>query len=310
MERGNCSSLTEFILLGITDNPGIKVALFILVVLVYLINFLANLGMINLIRLDPQLHTPMYFFLSHFSFCDLCYSTAIGPKMLIDILAKNKSIPFYGCALQFLIFCIFADSECLLLAVMAYDRCKAISSPLLYAVSMSSRLCSLLMAGVYMLGMADALIHTTLAFSLCFYGSNEINHYFCDLSPLYLLSCSDTRVNELALFTVFGFIELSSISGVLVSYCYIILAVLKIHSTEGRLKAISTCTSHLTAVAIFQGTILFIYFRPSSSHTLDQDKITSLFYTLVIPMLNPLIYSLWNKDVKDALEKLKNKRWF
>ena len=266
--------------------------------------------MIILIRLDPQLHTPMYFFLSHFSFRDLCYSTAIGPKMLIDILAKSKSIPFYGCALQFLVFCIFADSECLLLAVMAYDRYKAVSSPLLYAVSMSSRLCSLLMAGVYMLGMTDALIHTTLAFRLCFCGSNEINHFFCDLSPLYLLSCSDTRVNELALFIVFGFIELSSISGVLVSYCYIILAVLKIHSTEGRLKAFSTCTSHLTAVAIFQGTILFIYFRPSSSHTLDQDKITSLFYTLVIPMLNPLIYSLRNKDVKDALEKLKNKRWF
>ena len=161
-----------------------------------------------------------------------------------------------------------------------------------------------------MVGRTDALINTTLAFRLWFCGSNEINHFFCDLSPLYLLSCSDTRVNELALFIVFGFIELSSISGVLVSYCYIILAVLKIHSTEGRLKAFSTCTSHLTAVAIFQGTIFFIYFRPSSSHTLDQDKITSLFYTLVVPMLNPLIDSLRNKDVKDALEKLKSKRWF
>ncbi|XP_055288090.1 olfactory receptor 5W2-like, partial [Moschus berezovskii] len=308
MDRDNCSSLNEFIFLGITNNTVNKVTLFTMVLLVYLINLLANLGMITLIRMGPQLHTPMYFFLSHLSFCDLCYSTAIGPKMLVDLFAKNKSISFHGCALQFLVFCTFADSECLLLAVMAYDRYKAISSPLLYAVSMSSRVCSLLVAGVYLVGMADALIHTTLAFRLCFCGSNEINHFFCDLPPLFLLSCSDIQVNELALFLVFGFIELSTISGVLVSYFYIILSVLKIHSVEGRFKAFSTCTSHLTAVAIFQGTILFMYFRPSSSYSLDQDKMTSLFYTLVIPMLNPLIYSLRNKDVKQALEKIKLKR--
>ena len=229
---------------------------------------------------------------------------------MVDLFAKNKSISFCGCALQFLVFCIFADSECLLLAVMAYDRYKAISSPLLYAVSMSSRVCSLLMAGIYLVGMADALIHTTLAFRLCFCGSNVINHFFCDLPPLFLLSCSDIQVNELVLFIVFGFIELSTISGVLVSYCYIILSVLKIHSAEGRFKAFSTCTFHLIAVAIFQGTLLFMNFRPSSSYSLDEDKMTSLFYTLVIPMLNPLIYSLRNKDVKEALEKLKNKLYF
>ena len=309
MERENCSSVTEFTFLGITDNAENKVILFTMFLLVYLINLLANLGMITLIRMDPQLHTPMYFFLSHLSFCDLCYSTAIGPKMLVDLFAKNKSISFCGCALQFLVFCIFADSECLLLAVMAYDRYKAVSSPLLYAVSMSSRVRSLLMAGVYLVGMIDGLINTTLAFHLCFCGSNEINHFFCDVPPLLLISCSDTQVNELVIFMIFGFIELSSISGVLVSYCYIILAVLKIHSAEGRFKAFSTCTSHLTAVAIFQGTLLFMYFRPSSSYSLDEDKMASLFYTLVIPMLNPLIYSLRNKDVKQALEKLKNK-WF
>ncbi|KAG5200091.1 hypothetical protein JEQ12_006570 [Ovis aries] len=309
MEGENCSSVTEFIFLGITDNAENKVILFTMFLLVYLINLLANLGMITLIRMDPQLHTPMYFFLSHLSSCDLCYSTAIGPKMLVDLFAKNKSISFCGCALQFLVFCIFADSECLLLAVMAYDRYKAISSPLLYAVSVSSRVRSLLVAGVYLVAMADALIHTTLAFRLCFCGSNVINHFFCDLPPLFLLSCSDIQVNELVLFLVFGFIELSTISGVLVSYCYIILSVLKIHSAEGRFKAFSTCTSHLAAVAIFQGTMLFMYFRPSSSYSLDEDKMASLFYTLVIPMLNPLIYSLRNKDVKQALEKLKHK-WF
>ncbi|XP_040860026.1 olfactory receptor 5W2-like [Ochotona curzoniae] len=307
MQRGNCSSLTKFIFLGITTNNESKITLFTMFLLVYLINFLANLGMITLIRLDPRLHTPMYFFLSHLSFCDLCYSTAVGPKMLVDMFATHKSIPFYGCALQFLIFCIFADSECLLLAVMAFDRYQAISNPLLYTVNMSNKVCSLLMAGVYLVGVTDALIHTTLTFRLCFCGSNEINHFFCDLPPLFILSCSDIQLNELALFTVFGFIELSTVSGVLVSYCYIILSVLKMPSAEGRLKAFSTCTSHLTAVAIFQGTMLFMYFRPSSSYSLDQDKMTSLFYTLVIPMLNPLIYSLRNKDVKEALVKLKYK---
>nr|XP_048303716.1 olfactory receptor 5W2-like [Myodes glareolus] len=308
MDKKNCSSIDEFIFLGITNNTDMKIALFTTFLLVYLINLLANLGMIVLIRVDSQLHTPMYFFLSHLSFCDLTYSTAIGPKMLVDLLAEQKSIPIVGCALQFLTFCVFADSECLLLAVMAYDRYQAISNPLLYTVNMSSRLCSLLVGGVYLVGTADALIHTTLTFRLCFCGSNEINHFFCDVPPLLLISCSDTEANELAIFTIFGFIELSTISGVLVSYSYIISSVFRIHSAEGRFKAFSTCASHLTAVAIFQGTMLFMYFRPSSSYSLDQDKMTSLFYTLVIPMLNPLIYSLRNKDVKTALEKLKNKR--
>ncbi|XP_038193193.1 olfactory receptor 5W2-like [Arvicola amphibius] len=308
MDKKNCSSIDEFIFLGITNNSDMKIALFTTFLLVYLINLLANLGMIVLIRVDSQLHTPMYFFLSHLSFCDLTYSTAIGPKMLVDLLAEEKSIPIVGCALQFLTFCVFADSECLLLAVMAYDRYEAISNPLLYTVNMSSSLCSLLVAGVYLVGTADALIHTTLTFRLCFCGSNEINHFFCDVPPLLLISCSNTEANELAIFTIFGFIELSTISGVLVSYSYIISSVFRIHSAEGRFKAFSTCASHLTAVAIFQGTMLFMYFRPSSSYSLDQDKMTSLFYTLVIPMLNPLIYSLRNKDVKMALGKLKKKR--
>ncbi|XP_034506321.1 olfactory receptor 5W2, partial [Ailuropoda melanoleuca] len=199
MDKGNCSTLTGFIFLGITNNSGMKVTLFATILVIYLINLLANLGMIILIRMDSQLHTPMYFFLSHLSFCDLCYSTAIGPKMLVDLFAKNKSIPIVGCALQFLVFCTFADSECLLLAVMAFDRYKAISNPLLYTANMSNRVCSLLVAGVYLVGMADALIHTSLTFRLCFCGSNEINHFFCDAPPLLLLSCSDTQVNELAI---------------------------------------------------------------------------------------------------------------
>ncbi|XP_047549069.1 olfactory receptor-like protein OLF2 [Lutra lutra] len=310
MDGKNCSSMNEFLLLGISNDPGVKMTLFITFLIVYLIILIANLGMIVLIRMDSHLHTPMYFFLSHLSFSDLCYSTAVGPRMLVGFIAKNKSIPFYGCALQWLVFCTFVDSECLLLAAMAFDRYKAISNPLLYTVSMSSRLCSLLMAGVYMVAIVDASVNTILTFRLCFCGSNVINHFFCDVPPLLVLSCSDIRVNELVIFTIFGFIELITLSGLFVSYCYIILAVIKINSAEGRFKAFSTCTSHLTAVAIFQGTLLFMYFRPSSSYSLDQDKIISLFYSLVIPMLNPLIYSLRNKDVKDALKNLKSKKWF
>ncbi|XP_070086499.1 olfactory receptor 5W2-like [Equus caballus] len=308
MNKGNCSSLADFIFLGITDNPGVKVTLFSIFLDFYLINLLVNLGMIISVRINSQLHTPGSFFLSHLSFCDLCYSTAIGLKMLVDLFAKNKSIPFYHCALQFLVFCVFADSECLLLAVMSFDWYKAINNPLLYTVNMSSRVCNLFMARVYLVGTADSLIHTTLTFCLWFCGSDETNHFFCDLPPLFTLSCSDIKVNELVLFTIFGFIKLSTISGVLISYCYIILSVLKICSAEGRFKAFSTCISHITAVAIFQGTMLFMYFRLSSSYSLDEDKMSSLFYTLVIPMLNPLIYSLWNKDLKKALQRLETKR--
>ncbi|XP_031229355.1 olfactory receptor-like protein OLF2 [Mastomys coucha] len=310
MDDGNCSSVTEFILLGITNDPSMKVVLFIVFLIIYLIILVANVGMIVLIRIDPQLHTPMYFFLSHLSFSDVCYSTAVGPKMLVDLLAKCKSLSFLGCTLQFFFTCIFIDAECVLLAVMAYDRYKAISEPLMYAVDMSSRFCYQLLAGVYVLALIDTLMHTIITFRLCFCRSNEINHFFCDLPPILLLSCSDTHVNELALFVFSGFVELCTISGLLVSYCYIITSVLKINSDEGRFKAFSTCASHLTAVAIFQGTLFFMYFRPSSSYSLDQDKTASLFYTLVIPMLNPLIYSLRNKDVKEALYKLRNKRSF
>ncbi|XP_027276954.1 olfactory receptor 5W2-like [Cricetulus griseus] len=308
MDKRNCSSVPEFLLLGITKKPEMKVTLFIVFLLVYLTILLTNLGMITLIRMDPQLHTPMYFFLSHLSFSDLCYSTAVGPKMLIGLLGEN-SISFVSCFLQLLVVSIFIDVECLLLAVMAFDRYKAISNPLMYAVDMSSRVCYQFLTGIYLLGTIDGFIHTSLAFSLCFCGSTQINHFFCDLPPVLLLSCSDTQLNELLLFILFGLIELSTIVGVLVSYCYIISSVLKISSTGGWFKAFSTCASHLTAVGIFQGTMLFMYFRPSSSYSLDQDKMTSVFYLLIIPMINPLIYSLRNKDVKQALYRLRNKTW-
>lgn len=198
MDKVNCSSLSEFLLLGITNNPDVKVLLFTMFLVVYLTNLMTNIGMIILIRMDPQLHTPMYFFLNHLSFSDLCYSTAIGPKMLLDLLSKKTSIPFLGCAVQFFTFCIFIDAECVLLAVMAFDWYKAISNPLLYSVDMSSRVCFQLFTDVYAVALADA----TLTFHLCFCGSNKINHVFCDIPPVLVLSCSDTQVNVLVIFTV------------------------------------------------------------------------------------------------------------
>ncbi|XP_031801154.1 olfactory receptor 5W2-like [Sarcophilus harrisii] len=255
MMKSNYSNPSEFIFLGITSDPELKVMFFVLCLIIYLVIVLGNHGMVILIRIDTQLHLPMYFFLSHMSFCDLCYPSAIGPKMLVDFFA-NKSISFTGCALQLLFFSFFGDSDCLLLAVMAFDRYMAISNPLLYTVNMSSRVCYSLIAGVFMVGFINALIDTILMFTLNFCRSNKINHFFCDIPPLLSLFCSDTYINELILFIIFGFIETVTISGVLISYCYIFLSVLKIHSTEGRSKAFSTCSSHLTVFTIFQGMVL------------------------------------------------------
>ncbi|CAI9153591.1 unnamed protein product [Rangifer tarandus platyrhynchus] len=308
----NISTVIQFVLLGFSDLPnlqgllfGDKVILFTMFLLVYLITLLANLGMITLIRMDPQLHTPMYFFLSHLSFCDLSISTAVGPKMLVDIFAKNRSIPFYGCALQLLMYFwgTFADVECLMLAVMAYDRYVAICNPLLYTVSMSRKLCTQLISVVYVEGLVDSAIHTCGTFRLSFCSSNVINHFFCDFPALLALSSSDTSINEIMLFVSSSCVVGTSVITVLLSYTYIIATILRMNSAEGRRKAFSTCASHLTAVAIFHGTLLFMYFRPSSSYSMDTDKIASVFYTVVIPMLNPLIYSLRNKDVKVAIGK-------
>lgn len=203
MNVKNCSSVNEFLLLGISNNPGIKLTLFITFLIVCLIILVANLGMVILIRMDSQLHTPVYFFFSHLSFSDLCYSTATGSRMLVGFIAKNRSVPFYGCALQLLIFHTLVDAECLLLVVMAFDWYKAINNPLLYTVSISSRVCSMFKARVYMMGIVDASVNTVLLFCLCFCGSNVINH-FCDAPLLRLLSCSDTQVNKLVIFTFYA----------------------------------------------------------------------------------------------------------
>uniref|UniRef100_A0A674JJE1 Olfactory receptor n=1 Tax=Terrapene triunguis TaxID=2587831 RepID=A0A674JJE1_9SAUR len=308
MEKGNHSEVTEFILSGLTDRPELQVPLFGVFLLIYGITLVGNGGMILLITIDPRLHTPMYFFLSNLSFCDLCYSSIISPKMLLNFLAERKSISYTACAVQMYLSDAFIDVGCLFLAVMAYDRYVAICNPLLYTVTMSRQLCKVLVAGVYAVGLVDSMINMFFAFRLSFCSSNIINHFFCDIPPLLALSCSDTRINEIVMFAFTSCIIVSSLVIVLFSYVYITSTILQIHSAEGQRKAFSTCTFHLTAVALYFGTLLFVYLRPTSSYSMDTDKVASVFYTLVIPMLNPLIYSLRNTEVKDALRKFINKQ--
>nr|XP_006136589.2 olfactory receptor 1019-like [Pelodiscus sinensis] len=303
MKVGNHSVLTEFILLGLTDRPELQVPLFVLFLLIYVITLVGNGGMILLIKIDPRLHTPMYFFLRSLSICDLCYSSVIAPKMLQNFLAERKSISYTACAVQMYFFVCFGDMECVLLAVMAYDRYVAICNPLLYTVTMSRQRCNKLMAVVCAVGLADAMIHTCGTFQLSFYCSNIINHFFCDIPPLLALSCSDTLINEIVMFGFIGCVLVGSVVIVLLSYVYIISTILQIRSAEGRRKAFSTCTCHLTAVVLFHGSQLFMYLRPPSSYSMETDKIASVFYTMVIPMLNPIIYSLRNREVKGALRK-------
>ncbi|CAM4685068.1 olfactory receptor 5AR1-like [Lepidochelys kempii] len=307
MEEGNHSEVTEFILSGLTNRPELQVPLFAVFLLIYGITLVGNGGMILLITIDPQLHTPMYFFLRNLSFCDLCISLIISPPMLLNFSVQRKSISFTACAVQMSFSIVFADVECLLLAVMAYDRYVAICNPLLYTVIMSRQLCKQLVVGVYTVGVVDSMIHTCCTFRLSFCSSNIINHFFCDVLPLLALSCSDTHINEIVMFASMSCIQVISFVTVLLSYVYIISTILQIRSPEGRHKPFSTCTFHLNSVVLYFGTLFFMYLRPTSSYSMDTDKVTSVFYMLLIPMLNPLIYSLRNTEVKDALRKALNK---
>uniref|UniRef100_A0A667HFF5 Olfactory receptor n=1 Tax=Lynx canadensis TaxID=61383 RepID=A0A667HFF5_LYNCA len=295
----NQTLVTEFLFVGLTNCFQHQVVLFVMFLLVYLVTLLGNVGMITLIWMDSRLHTPMYFFLSHLSFVDVCSSSVIGPKMLTDIFVKKKVISFLGCAQWF--FGFFVAIECLLLASMAYDRYVAICNPLLYSVAMSQRLCVQLVVGPYTIGFLSTMTHTTAAFRLPFCRSNIINHFFCDMSPLLSLVCADTRINKLLVFIVAGAVLVVSSLTIIISYFYILTAILRIRSGDGRRKAFSTCSSHLTAVSILYGTLFFIYVRPGAIFSLDINKVVSVFYTAVIPMLNPLIYSLRNKEVKAAM---------
>ena len=302
MATENHSTVTEFILQGLTDRPELQLPLFFLFLGIYLVTMIGNLGVITLISLNAHLHTPMYYFLSNLSFVDLCYSSVITPKMLVNFVSEKNTISYAGCMAQLYFFLVFVIAECYMLTVMAYDRYVAICRPLLYNINMSHQVCSLLVAGVYAIGFIGSTIETGLMLKQS-YCEHFISYYFCEILPLMKLTCSSTYDVEMTvfIFAVFNFIVTSST--VLISYAFILSSILRISTTEGRSKAFSTCSSHFAAVGIFYGTTAFIYLKPSTANSLAQENVASVFYTTVIPMLNPLIYSLRNKEVKVAIQK-------
>ncbi|XP_062951041.1 olfactory receptor 8U9-like [Cynocephalus volans] len=304
MSQINCTQVTEFILTGLTDHQELKMPLFVVFLFIYFFTVVGNLGLIIVIRTDARLNTPMYFFLSNLAFVDFCYSSVITPKMLGNFLYKQNTISFNACAAQLGCFLAFMTAECLLLASMAYDRYVAICNPLVYMVIMSPGICIQLVAAPYSYSFLVALFHAILTFHLSYCHSNIISHFYCDDMPLLRLTDSDTRSKQLWIFACAGVMFISSLLIVFVSYMFIISAILRMRSAEGRHKAFSTCGSHMLAVTIFYGTLIFMYLQPSSSHSLDTDKMASVFYTVIIPMLNPMIYSLRNKEVKEALKKV------
>ncbi|XP_004483977.2 olfactory receptor 5F1 [Dasypus novemcinctus] len=301
MARKNYTSLTEFIFLGLAESMEQQIIFFLLFLLIYTLTVLGNVGMILLIRIDSRLHTPMYFFLANLSFVDVSYSSTITPKMLVDLLSEKKTISFAGCFLQLYFFIALATTECILFGLMAYDRYVAICNPLLYSLIMSRTVCLKMAAGAFAAGLLNSMVNTSYVSSLPFCGSNVIHHFFCDSPPLFKLSCSDTSMNESIFSTFAGVNMVGALLVILTSYSYILYSIFRMHSGEGRRKALSTCASHLTAIILFYATSIYTYLRPSSSYSLNQDKVASVFYTVVIPMLNPLIYSLRNKEVKKAL---------
>ncbi|XP_058518422.1 olfactory receptor 8J2-like [Ochotona princeps] len=306
MASWNVTHVAEFILMGVSDRPELQIPLFFVFLLIYGLTALGNLGIITLTSVDSRLQTPMYFFLRHLAIINLGNSTVIAPKMLVNYLSTNKSISYYGCAAQLGGFLVFIVAEIFMLSAMAYDRYVAICNPLLYMVVVSRQICLLLVSLTYLQSLITALTVTPCVFSVSYCSSNVINHFYCDDVPLLALSCSDTHIPETAVFTFSGINLFFSMTVVLASYSNIVLAIVRIRSSEGRRKAFSTCASHMVAVTVFYGTLLFMYLQPRTNHSLDTDKMASVFYTLVIPMLNPVIYSLRNKDVKEALKRFLN----
>ena len=308
MDRRNITHVSDFILMGLTDSEEIQLAFFTLFLLMYLITVLGNAGMMLIICLDLQLHTPMYFFLTHLSFLDLSFSTAVTPKALDNLLTSNRYISYLNCFIQMNCFVFVGVTECVLLSSMAYDRYVAICKPLHYPAIMSTRRCCSLVFGSFLIGFMDTFVNVLCLSKLHFCDSNVIYHFFCDAPPVLALSCTDTHDIEIIISIFAGSTLVVSLITISVSYVSILSTILKITSTAGKQKAFSTCASHLLSVTIFYGTAIFTYVKPNKSYSLGKDQVVSVFYSIVIPMLNPLIYSLRNKEVKNALSRVLQKR--
>ncbi|XP_060111492.1 olfactory receptor 10A7-like [Heteronotia binoei] len=300
----NSTTLAEFILLGLSDEPNLQSILFSTFLVIYVIILAGNLIIILLTLVDPALHTPMYFFLRNLSFLEICYTSVNVPKMLENLLSGSKSISFLGCALQTYFTFFLGGSECFLLASMAYDRYVAICKPLHYPVLMNRKVCMGLAVASWLSGFFMSFSHTSMVFTMAFCGSNEINHFFCDIPPLLKLACGDTSRTEMAVFVVAMIFITFPFLLILLSYAGIIATILGISSSEGRKKTFSTCSSHLIVVTLFYGSGCIIYLKPNSVYSPTTDKYLSLFYTVFSPIFNPIIYSFRNKEVKGAFKRI------
>ncbi|XP_069488911.1 olfactory receptor 6N1-like [Ambystoma mexicanum] len=301
MERTNQTIANEFIFLGYPSSRSLQLLLFILLLLVYTLTIASNILIILSVKADPHLHTPMYYFLSHFSFVEVCYTSTTAPKMLFDLLREHKAISTPGCLLQFYFFMSFGGTEDLLLAIMALDRYLAICRPLHYNSMMTSVACKKLAAASYISSFLVVLVPVSWISRLPFCIPNGINHFFCDFAPLLKLLCTDASISGLMFMASACVIIFFCLFMILVSYSLIISTILRIPSTIGRQKAFSTCGSHLVVVSVFFGTLMFMYVRPAGTDSFSLDKVVSVFYSVIVPLLNPLIYSLRNKEMKQSM---------
>ncbi|XP_057554127.1 putative olfactory receptor 2B8 [Hippopotamus amphibius kiboko] len=304
MEQKNGSSCTGFILLGFSDRTQLELVLFVVLLIFYIFTLLGNTTIIALSRVDPHLHTRMYFFLSNLSFVDLCYTTSIVPQLLVNLSGADKSISFGGCVGQLYISLGLGCTECILLGVMAFDCNVAVCRPLHYTVIMHPRLCALMASASWITGFVNSVLQTMLIFLLPLCGRNKLDHFLCEIPPFLKLACVDTTMNEYELFFASVIILLIPVALIPFFYGRIVRAVLRIKSSAGRRKAFETCGSHLTMVSLYFGTAIYVYLQPSSNDSKDQGKFISLFYTIIIPMINSFIYTLRNKDVKGAMKKV------
>lgn len=294
----------DFILVGFSDYVQQPIVFFPVFSAIYMLSILGNLLLISVTIVSPQLQSPMYFFLSNLSLVDMCLTTVVVPRLLLNVLLNQKNISFPECIAQVYFFIAFAGVECFILSSMAYDRYIAVCKPLYYITIMNRKLCLQLALASWIINFVNSILHTLLISRLSFCGPRIVQHFFCDLLPLFKLSCSDTSVNQLVIFTEGFLIVALPFLVTLISYIYIIWTILKIPSSIGRKTAFSTCSAHLTVVTLFYGTMICVYFRPSSAYSPVHDKLAAVLYTVFTPMLNPFIYSLRNKDVKISFKKL------
>uniref|UniRef100_A0A8C3WZC7 Olfactory receptor n=1 Tax=Catagonus wagneri TaxID=51154 RepID=A0A8C3WZC7_9CETA len=304
METKNATELIEFVLTGLKYQSEWQIPLFLLFLMIYLITPMGNLGLIALICNDPHLHIPMYLFLGNLAFVDTWLSSTVTPKMLVNYFAKSKMISLSECKMKFFSFGICVTTECFLLATMAYDRYVAICKPLLYPMIMTNRLCIRLLIVSFLGGLSHAIIHTVFLLRLIFCNSIIVHHFYCDIIPLFKISCTDPSINYLMVYIFAGIIQVFTISVVLVSYTLVLFTILKKKSMQGIRKAFSTCGAHLLSVSLYYGPLLVTYVFSGSAQEDDRDMMDSLFYTVIIPFLNPIIYSLRNKKVIDSLTKM------